>query len=105
MDVSIHELMNTVFSFTLTLMLTFFIREAQTVIAGTTCKDYLVCSSNAPDSGNIRKTGLKTDIFLFFCIKYLLAIFVDDMEVFEDIYMVRMVSRDQLVLLLIFDMK
>ena len=105
MDVSIHELMNTVFSFTLTLMLTFFIREAQTVIAGTTCKDYLVCSSNAPDSGNIRKTGLKTDIFLYFCIKYLLAKFVDDMEVFEDIYMVRMVSRDQLVLLLIFDMK
>ena len=71
-------------------MLTFFIREAQTVIAGATYKDYLVCSNNAPDSGNIRKTGLKTDIFLYFCIKYLLAKFVDDMEVFEDIYMVRM---------------
>ena len=69
-------------------MLTFFIREAQTVIAGTTCKDYLVCSSNAPDSRNIRKTGLKTDICLSFCIKYLLAKLVDDIEVFGDNHIV-----------------
>ena len=87
MDVSIYELMNTVFSFTPTLMLTFFIREAQ-IITGTTYLDYFSLGSNAPDSGNIRKTGLKTDIFIYLCNKYLLAEFVDHLEVFEVIYII-----------------